>query len=565
MSWIGATFTRYPELAVFLVVGIGYWVGAFKVLGVGLGPVTGSLMVGLLIGALFPVSVSPTAKSILFLLFLFSIGYSVGPKFFQAMRGGGLRYVALAVVMAVTGLATAYGVAHTFDLDPGFAAGMLSGALTESPAIGTATEAINSLPLPEAERARLVSHVAVADAICYVFGALGVIVFCGTIGPRLLRIDLVLEAEKLEASLGMDRTQSGVVSAWRPVELRAYRVNDDARVVGRSVGEVEQMITGARVFVERIRRDGAFLAFTPDTPLRAGDVVALSGRREVLTEVIGRAHVTEIEDREALDVPTASFDVFVTSGKVAGRTLAEIAASDLPLRSVFLGGISRDRIDIPVAPGTVLERGDIVRVTGPQHAVARVAREIGDVVNQPSQATDFVALSLGIFTGALVGLAIVVPLGAMRIPLGTSVGTLLAGLMVGWVHSLRPGFGRIPDGAVALMTSLGLAAFIAMIGLGAGPHFIEAMREAGVVLFVGGVVVTSMPLLVGLWFGHAVLKLQPILLLGAIAGALTMAAGFAAVQEKSGSSAAVLGYSATVAIGHILLTTWGTVIVRLLT
>ena len=565
MEWIGATFTRYPELAVFLVVGIGYWVGAFKVLGVGLGPVTGSLMVGLLIGALFPVSVSSTAKSILFLLFLFSIGYSVGPKFFQAMRGGGLRYVALAVVMAVAGLATAYGIAHVFDLDPGFAAGMLSGALTESPAIGTATEAINSLPLPEAERARLVSHVAVADAICYVFGALGVIVFCGTIGPRLLGIDLVVEAEKLEASLGMDRTQSGVVSAWRPVELRAYRVDDDARVVGRSVGEVERMITGARIFVERIRRDGAFLAFAADTPLQAGDVVALTGRREVLTEVICRAHVTEIEDREALDVPTASFDVFVTSGKVAGRTLAEIAASDLPLRSVFLGGISRDRMEIPVAPGTVLARGDIVRLTGPQHAVARVAREIGDVVNQPSQATDFVALSLGIFTDALIGLAIVVPLGAMRIPLGTSVGTLLAGLMVGWVHSLRPGFGRIPDGAVALMTSLGLAAFIAMIGLGAGPHFVEALREAGVVLFFGGVVVTSVPLLVGLWFGHAVLKLQPILLLGAIAGALTMAAGFAAVQEKSGSSVAVLGYSATVAIAHILLTTWGTVIVRLVT
>jgi putative transport protein len=565
VEWIGATFTRYPELAVFLVVGIGYWIGAFKVLGVGLGPVTGSLMVGLLVGAIFPVSVSSTAKSILFLLFLFSIGYSVGPKFFQAMRGGGLRYVALAVVMAVTGLATAYGIARTFGLDPGFAAGMLSGALTESPAIGTATEAINSLPLAEAERARLVSHVAVADAICYVFGALGVIVFCGTIGPRLLGIDLVVEAEKLEASLGIDRTQSGVVSAWRPVELRAYRVDDDARVVGRSVGEIERMITGARIFVERIRRNGAFLAFAADTPLQAGDVVALTGRREVLTEVIGRADVTEIEDREALDVPTASFDVFVTNGNVAGRTLAEIAASDLPLRSVFLGGISRDRMDIPVAPGTVLARGDIVRLTGPQHAVARVAREIGDVVNQPSQATDFVALALGIFTGALIGLAVVVPLGAMRIPLGTSVGTLLAGLMVGWLHSLRPGFGRIPEGAVALMTSLGLAAFIAMIGLGAGPHFIEALREAGVVLFFGGVVVTSVPLLVGLWFGHAVLKLQPILLLGAIAGALTMAAGFAAVQEKSGSSVAVLGYSATVAIAHILLTTWGTVIVRLLT
>jgi len=564
MSWIATTFTRYPELAVFLVLGIGYWVGAFKVFGVGLGPVTGSLMVGLLVGALFPVAVSGTAKSILFLLFLFSIGYSVGPKFIQAMRGDGLRFVALAVVIAFVGLGTAFAVARISGLDPGFAAGLLSGALTESPAIGTATEAINSLPLAEAERARLVSHVAVADAICYVFGALGVIVFCGTIGPRLLGIDLVEEARKLEAQLGIDRTTPGVTSAWRPVELRAYRVVDEARVVGRSVGEVERMIAGARIFVERIRRNGTLLAFAADTPLQVGDVVALTARREVLTDVIGRAQVVEVEDREALDVATASFDVFVTSKAIAGRTLAEIAASDLPLRSVYLRGITRDRMEIPVAPGTVIERGDIVSLTGPEHAVAAVAREIGDVVT-PSQSTDFVALSLGIFTGALVGILIVVPLGVLRIPLGTSVGTLLAGLAVGYLHSVRPSFGRIPEGAVALMTSLGLAAFIAMIGLGAGPHFLDALREAGLVLFLGGVVVTSVPLLVGLWFGHSVLKMQPILLLGGIAGALTMAAGFAAVQEKSGSPVAVLGYSATVAVGHILLTTWGTVIVRLLT
>jgi len=104
-----------------------------------------------------------------------------------------------------------------------------------------------------------------------------------------------------------------------------------------------------------------------------------------------------------------------------------------------------------------------------------------------------------------------------------------------------------------------------MIGLGAGPHFIEALREAGVGLFFGGIVVTSVPLVVGLYFGRYVLKLDPLLLLGGIAGAQTMAAGYAAIQERTGSSVAVLGYSATVAIGHILLTTWGTVIVRLVT
>jgi len=93
---------------------------------------------------------------------------------------------------------------------------------------------------------------------------------------------------------------------------------------------------------------------------------------------------------------------------------------------------------------------------------------------------------------------------------------------------------------------------------------VQALREAGLGLFFGGIVVTSIPLLVGLYFGRYVLKLDPLLLLGGIAGALTMTAGLAAVQERSGSSVAVLGYSGTVAIGHILLTTWGTVIVRLM-
>ena len=564
MDWLGGLFGKYPELAVFLVVGIGYWIGAFKVRGFGLGPVTGSLLVGILLGYFFKVPVSSTAKSILFLLFLFSIGYSVGPKFFKAMKGDGLRWGLLAVVITCTGLGTGYGVARFLNLDPGFAGGLVSGALTESPAIGTATEAINALPLPEAERNRLVGHVAVADALCYVFGAFGVILFCSAIGPRLLRIDLKAEAEKVEKDLGLDRSMPGVQSAWRPFELRAYRVAADGRVVGSTVAQIEAMLPGARIFIERIRRGGQLLEPLPDTRVEAGDVVVLSGRREVLTETIGKQGAEEVEDREALDVPTASYDVFVTRREIAGRTLAQIAGSDLPVRSVFLRGLTRGGQDVPVAPGTTIERGDVVRLVGPQNAVIRAAKAIGDVV-MPTDTTDFVALALGIFAGALLGVLIIIPFGALRISLGTSVGTLIAGLVVGYVHSVRPLFGRIPEGAVSLMMSLGLAAFVAMIGLSAGPHFVEALREAGVGLFFGGIVVTSMPLLVGLYFGRYVLKLNPVLLLGGIAGAMTMTAGLAGVQERSGSPVAVLGYSGTIAIGHILLTTWGTVIVRLMT
>jgi putative transport protein len=384
------------------------------------------------------------------------------------------------------------------------------------------------------------------------------------VGPRLLRINLKAESEKAEKELGIDRTKPGVFSAWRPFDLRAYRVAEGGRVVDKSVADVERMVPGARIFIERVRRGSGFIEPAPDARLRAGDLVALSGRREVLTEVVGKAGADEVEDRELLDIPTAVYDVFVTSKAVLGKTLDELAQSDLPLRSVFLRAITRGGLDIPVAPRTVIERGDVVRLTGAEPAVVRAAAAIGRTV-MPTDTTDFVTLALGIFTGALLGAIIIIPFGALRIALGTSVGTLLAGLIVGYLHSLRPWFGRIPDGAVALMISLGLAAFVAMIGLGAGPHFVEALRDSGVSLFLGGIVVTSMPLLVGLYFGRFVLKVNPVLLLGAIAGALTMTAGLAAVQERSDSPVAVLGYSGTVAIGHILLTMWGTVIVRLVT
>jgi putative transport protein len=564
MTWLANALSRYPELAVFLVVGLGCWLGALKVYGIGLGPVTCSLLVGLAVGYFVEVPVAATAKQILFLLFLFSIGFSVGPRFFSTMKGDGLRWVALAVAMALVGLATATFVARYLGLDAGFAGGLLSGALTQSAAMGTASEAIRTLPIAPAEQDRLVAHVAVADALCYVYGTLGVILFVSQVAPRLLRLDLVAEALKVEKELGIDRSKPGVVSAWRPFEMRAYCLSEEGKIVGQTVGTTEALVPEARLFIERIRRGSALIVPEPSTVLQAGDVVVASGRRSLLVETLGRAPATEVEDHELLDIPVANYDIYVTDKRVIGRTLQDIVAGAVDVRGVFLREIVRGGVAIPIAPNTVLQRGDVVRVTGPEPAVLRAQRYVGPVV-LPSTSTDLFVLGLCIVAGGLIGIGVVLPLGSLRIALGTSVGTLIVGLLAGYVHSRHPVFGRIPDAALSLMTSLGLAAFVGMVGIGAGPHFLGALRDAGLQLFVGGVVVTTLPLVFGLYFGRYVLKLNPLLLLGGIAGAQTMTAGMAAVQERSGSSVPVLGYSGTVAIGHILLTTWGTIIVRLVT
>ena len=561
MEWLSGMLHKYPELAVYIALAIGYWVGRFRFGGFSLGPVTGSLTAGILVGYLFEVPVSPTAKSLLFLLFLFGIGYSVGPQFFKTMRGQGLRWVLLTIFTASIGLLAAYTVARLLHLDVGFAAGLLSGALTESPAIGTASEAIKALPIPEAVQQKLIGQIAVADALCYIFGAFGVIFFCSTLGPRLLGIDLRAEAEKLEAEFGLKRTPAGVGSAWRPFGVRAYRIPADGAVVNHTVAEAEALVPSARVFVLRIRRGQEIIEAAGDSVIREGDVLAVAGRSEVLIEVLGQRGI-EVSDRELLDVPVAAYEVLVTGNTLAGRALEDIGRDDM-MRGIFLRSIRRGEQMIPIAARTEIDRGDVLTIVGPEHAVIEVAAFIGEVIS-PSDSTDFVALGFAVVVGALVGAVVAIPVGKMHVSIGTSVGTLVAGLVVGWLRSAYPLFGRIPNGAISFMTSLGLAAFVAMIGMIAGPLFIVALREVGVGLLLGGAVVTLLPLISGLYFGRYVLRLNPLLLLGGLAGAQTMTAALAAVQDRSGSPIAVIGYTGAYAIGHVLLTVWGTVIVVLM-
>ncbi|MEA1619945.1 TrkA C-terminal domain-containing protein [Erythrobacter sp. T5W1-R] len=561
MGMIEELLQRYPELTLFLVIGVGYWIGSISIFGFKFGPVTGSLFAGIAIGQIAEVPISPDTKSVLFLLFLFGIGYSVGPQFAQGLKRNGIKPVILAVVTALAGLGTALLVAIVLELDAGFAAGMLSGALTQSPAMGTATEAIGALGQPEAVRARLVAHIAVADAVCYIFGAVGSIWFLSVMAPKLLRMDLIAEARKLEDELGIARSSPGIISAWRPIDVRAFKVTPESGLVGLTVRECEARVPRERLFAQAVRRGKDVLAPDLDLVLEHDDVVAVSGPREALVALAGPGR-EEVDDPALLNAPVAVYDILITRPDVIDKSLGQIARMEWA-RGIYPRQLMRGGVELPLFPSTEVHRGDVVRIAGPQGLVEQAADAIGTLV-RPSEETDLVVLGLAIFLGGILGALLAVPVGAMQISLGTSVGTLLAGLLVGHLRARNPLFGRIPDGAVSLMTSLGLAAFVALTGLHAGPIFLEAVAEAGLGLIAGGAFVTLMPLLVGLYFGRYVLKMHPVLLLGSLAGAQTSTAALAAVQDRAGSMVAVLGYTPTYPLGHIILTTWGTVIVGLI-
>ena len=377
--------------------------------------------------------------------------------------------------------------------------------------MGTATDAINGLALSEADRARFVAHIAVADAVCYIFGYAGVIMFCTVIAPALLKIDLRTEALKLEQELGMARAKPGLASAWRKFELRAYRLAEDSPLAGLTVAAAEARVPEHRLFIHRLRRGERIIEAEPGMTLEVGDVIALSGPRQFIVDVVGH-RAEEVEDKDLLDVPITTADVLLIDSELAGKNLGDASREDWA-RGLYLRQLSRGGQEIPVATGVVLQRGDLLRIVGPEAVVQKAAARIGAIV-APSAGIDFVVLGLAIFLGGVVGVLVTFPVGNVKIALGTSIGTLLAGLLVGHLRTHYPLFGRINDGAIAFMTSLGLAAFVGLTGLHAGPIFLSAIREAGIGLLLGGMVVTLLPQVIGLFFAHLALRMNPILLLG---------------------------------------------------
>ena len=558
MNWLADTLRRYPEMAVFLVVALGAVIGKLKLGSVSIGTVTGSLFAGLLVGQL-NIPVAASAKAILFLLFLLGNGYSIGPQFFRSLKGEGVRYLALALFQCIAGLVGAVVVARSLHLDVGLAAGMLSGALTQSPAIGTAGETIAALQLPQAQRDLLIAHVAIGDALCYMFGTAGTIWFLSFLAPKLLRINLADEAKKLEAELHIDGLRPELLSTYTPFALRAYRVSS-MTVAGHTVRDFEATRPDRRFSVEQLRHGNVILKALDDTMIEPGDIVALSGRRSTVME-IGVTVGEEVDDKDLLDMPGSVQTVTVANPAVIGKPLEELAQRR-ETRGVYLRRIRRIGLDIPILPGTTLNRGDTIELLGTEAALKRLAGTIG-TTHKPDARTDLAAVGLGIFAGGLIGAPFLVIHG-FRLSLGTAVGTLIMGIVLGWLYSVRPAFGRIPEAASSLMISLGLAAFVGMNGMQAGSHFVEAFKAQGVPLLLGGVAVTLFPLICGLLFGRYVLKLNPILLLGGCAGAQTVTAAMAELQDKSGSRTPVLGYTVPYAIGNILLTIWGSVIVTLL-
>lgn len=561
-EWFANTLRHYPEIAIFISLALGYYFGSFTYKGLGLGAVTATLIAAVIIGQL-GIEVTGPLKPFFFLMFLFAIGYSVGPQFVRGIAKDGLPQALFAAVVCVFCLLGAYLAAKFAGYDVGSAAGLYAGSQTISASMGLATDAINRLGLPPEETKALLDGMPVAYAVTYIFGTVGSAIVIALFGPALLGIDLEAACKRYEEKHGGSKQAGGPGTAWHQFELRAYRVREGGQIVGKTASEAERMLPENRVFIERIRRGGEIRDATSDTVIQEGDIVAVVGRRDVLVELIGSV-AEEVDDRELLAVPTEGVDVYVTSKDADGRTLVELAQSPWA-RGVFLRKITRGATatDIPILPETQVHRGDILTLVGRTQDINQATSKLG----YPDKATDvadvmFIGAAIAI--GALVG-ALVYNVGGVPLTLSTSGGALIAGLFFGWLRSVRPLFGRIPSPTVWFMNSVGLNVFIAIVGLSSGPKFIAGLQQMGFGLFLWGIFATTLPLILAMYVGKYLFRFDDAILLGAVSGARTTTASLGMVNDRAKSQIPGLGYTVTYAVGNTLLTIWGMVLVILLT
>lgn len=563
MSWFVETFRTYPSIPIFLTIGLGFLIGKLKYKTFSLGTVTSVLLVGVLVGQM-NIPIGAPLKSLFFLLFLFAIGYKCGPQFASALKGQGIKQVIFACVVCVLCLAVTWGFAKIMNYNAAIATGLFSGAQTISAVIGIGTDTIGTLDMSPEQKKAWIDLIPVCYAVTYVFGTIGSAWILGNLGPAMLGglKKVRQQTKELEEQLNHSDTSDdpAFINGNRPIAFRAYKVSADHFSTPQTVTQIEDHFKnlGKRLFVERVRNeDGTIAEVSPDLTVRLGDEIVLSGRHEFIIQDeswIG----PEIDDAKLLSFPVEKTKVMVMK-KTAGMTVDQLRAKPF-MYGVMIQSITRQGgIDIPVLAQTKLMQGDMLTIEGLPQEVRLAAPAIGNE-EHPTTVTDMVFVSLAIVIGAIVG-ALTLKIGKVPVSLSTSGGALIAGLFFGWLRTKRPSVGIIPDSSLWLMNNLGLNMFIAVIGIQSGPTFISGIKEVGVMLFVMGIVATSLPLLISIFLGAKVFKFHPAMNLGCCAGARTTTASLGAITSSLNSSLPAMGYTVTYAIGNTLLILMGVAMV----
>ncbi|ELA7356847.1 aspartate-alanine antiporter [Vibrio alginolyticus] len=566
MEIISNLFDMAPFVALFITLSLGYMVGKITIGRFVLGGVAGTLLMGVIIGQ-FGVHIDPGVKSIFFALFIYAVGYQGGAQFFKALNFRTINILLSAVVMTVSGLLCVLAAAWMFDLDRGTAAGLAAGGLTQSAIIGTAGDAIARLGgVTEEAKHLMQTNVAVGYAVTYIFGSLGPILMVTWVFPTLMKWDIRAEAIALEEknSNGKRDLALGEFNAVTALVTRAFKVSKDGGLAGKTLAQLNQHALAA--CIELIQRDGKVLDVDKFTALKEGDVIVVTGRRNAVHQLQDGLADNEIALPEGYEVIEENRQLIADNRKLIGKSLQEIkeASNQGSMRGIYVTDYIREGNSIEMTPDLVVKKNDVIQLTGIAKDINRVEKNIGQRMGS-ANVTDLVVLGMGMVVGLLIGL-ISFKIAGIPVTIGSGAGCLISGLIVGWLRSRNPHVAQFPVGAANFIRDFGLAAFVGIVGLEAGPQAVDTIKEHGMSLLFLGMGVTIIPQIISFFFSYFVLKIKnPVEALGCVTGGRSANPAFAALMEKTGNATPVFSFTVTYAVANVLLTLWGPIIVGIIT
>ncbi len=558
MQGFFAFLQHNPYLLLFFVVGLAVYIGRASIKGYGLGMVAGAIIVGAGLSVWastygVKLELNNFTKSMFYYLFMYGVGLRVGPSFINSLGGDGLKFTLLAVVSSIIGLILVVFGAKLFDLPVGAAGGMLAGSQTMSAAIGSAEQAITSgvVKLPAGMKPEDASGmIALSYGITYIWGTVGIILICKYL-PRWWGVDAKAAAKQYETEFGVKDLEGGGLTGYRQFGLRAYRL-ENAATAGLSIAKFRTMNPEYRIV--NVGRNGEPQGADPDFVLQKGDVVALGGSTESLTDKMGLIG-PEVADAKTLGIPMDQADILITNKEMVGRTFESFRdtaiAGQLQVTKVERGGVQ-----IPAGLKTKLERMDIVSVVGLKGAV----NELGDMwgrIARTNTSTDLLTLSVGMIIGFLIGMVEFPAFGA-KVGLGNAGGLLLSGVLVSSIVSRLRFFGNTPNAARNVLEDLGLVVFVAIVGVNAGAGLLSQLTGAvALKIFIVGFIACTIPPFIVWAIGFHVFKINPAVLMGGVAGARSHSGPCREAAVEIQSSVPWIGFPVGYAVSGILLTIFG--------
>ncbi|MFM0593607.1 aspartate:alanine exchanger family transporter [Paraburkholderia dilworthii] len=547
-----------PYVLLFFVVGLAIWMGRWTVKGYGLGAVASAIVVGCGVatwGAAYGVhfQLDNFTKSLFYYLFMYGVGLRVGPSFINSLKGDGLKFTFLAIVSSFLGLGIVVIGTKWLQLPLGSAGGILAGSQTMSAAIGSAEQAITSgaVPLPPGTtQGDATAMIALSYGITYIWGTVGIILICKYL-PRWWRVDARKAAKEYEKEHGVPNVDDAGLSGYRPFDLRAYRLAN-SELDGITISQFRARF--AEYQIENVERGPDLLGADPELTLRVGDVIALGGSLDALTDHMGLIG-PEMPDARVLNIPLDQAEIVVTHRKVIGRALKEFASSPIA-GQVQLIGIQRGGAPLPVGLETQLQRLDVLQLVGLRSAVAKAGEMLG-IIARPSTATDLLTLSLGMILGFLIGL-IQVPAFGSSVGLGNAGGLLVSGIIVSSLVSRVRFFGNTPNAARNILEDMGLIFFVAIVGVNAGANLLSQLDGAiALKIFLLGFVACTIPPFIVWAIGFHLFKINPAILMGGVAGARSHSGPAREAAKEIDSTVPWIGFPVGYAVSGILLTVFG--------